>query len=45
VVLAQFTDQGLRNIKNSRQRAGQAAELGKTFGCEMKEIYWKEGQI
>ncbi|SFU05469.1 GYD domain-containing protein [Paraburkholderia aspalathi] len=44
VVLAQFTDQGIRNVKNSAQRAGQAAEMGRSFGCEMKEIYWTMGQ-
>ena len=44
VVLAQFTDQGIRAVKNSAQRAGQAAEMAKTFGCEMKEIYWTMGQ-
>jgi uncharacterized protein with GYD domain len=44
VVLAQFTDQGIRNIKNSPQRAGQAAELAKSFGCEMKDIYWTLGE-
>ncbi|MBW0445743.1 GYD domain-containing protein [bacterium M00.F.Ca.ET.228.01.1.1] len=44
VVLAQFTDQGMRNIKNSAQRAGQAAEMARSFGCEMKQIYWTMGQ-
>lgn len=44
VVLAQFTDQGIRAVKNSAQRAGQAAEMAKTFGCEMKQIYWTMGQ-
>jgi len=44
VVLAQFTDQGIRNVKNSAQRAGQAAEMARSFGCEMKEIYWTMGQ-
>jgi uncharacterized protein with GYD domain len=44
VVLAQFTDQGIRAIKNSPQRASQTAEMAKTFGCEMKEIYWTLGQ-
>lgn len=43
VVLAQFTDQGVRSVKNSAQRAAQTAELGKAFGCEMKEIYWTLG--
>src|SRR6202042_3283910 len=43
VVLSQFTDQGIRAVKNSAQRAGQAAEMAKGFGCEMKEIYWTLG--
>jgi uncharacterized protein with GYD domain len=43
VVLAQFTDQGIRTVKNSPQRANQAAELARSFGCEMKEIYWTLG--
>lgn len=44
VVLAQFTDQGIRAVRNSTQRAGQAAELARTFGCEMKQIYWTLGK-
>ncbi|SDE33358.1 GYD domain-containing protein [Paraburkholderia lycopersici] len=44
VVLAQFTDQGIRTVRNSAQRAGQAAEIAGTFGCEMKEIYWTLGE-
>lgn len=44
VVLSQYTDQGIRTIKNSPQRASQVAEMAKGFGCEMKEIYWTLGQ-
>lgn len=44
VVLAQFTDQGIRTVKNSPGRAGQAAEMAKAFGCEVKDIYWTLGQ-
>ncbi len=44
VVLAQFTDQGIRTVKNSPQRAGQVAEMARGFGCEMKEVYWTLGQ-
>jgi len=44
VVLAQFTDQGIRTVKNSAKRAGQAAEMAQTFGCEMKQIYWTLGE-
>jgi uncharacterized protein with GYD domain len=44
VVLVQFTDQGIRTIKNSPQRASQVEEMAKGFGCTMKEIYWTLGQ-
>ncbi|MEA3089801.1 MAG: hypothetical protein QOJ04_1143 [Caballeronia sp.] len=44
VVLSQFTDQGIRTVKNSPQRAAQVAEMAKGFGCEMKQIYWTMGQ-
>ncbi len=44
IVLAQFTDQGIRTIKNSPQRAGQVAEMAKSYGCEMKEVFWTLGQ-
>ena len=44
VVLTHFTDQGIRTIKSSPQRASQVAEEAKRFGCEMKEIYWTLGQ-
>lgn len=44
VVLAAFTDQGIRTVKDSAQRASQAAEMAKAFGCEMKQIYWTLGQ-
>ncbi|PCE31613.1 GYD domain-containing protein [Burkholderia ubonensis] len=43
VVLANFTDQGIRTIKSTRQRAGQVAEMARTFGCTMKEVYWTLG--
>ena len=44
VLLAQFTDQGIRTIKNSPQRASQVAEMAKGFGCEMTNVYWTLGQ-
>jgi uncharacterized protein with GYD domain len=44
IVLAQFTDQGIRTVKNSPTRAGQAMEMAKAFGCEMKQIYWTLGK-
>jgi uncharacterized protein with GYD domain len=45
VVLCQFTDQGIRAVKESAQRATLAAEMAKGFGCEMKQIYWTLGEF
>jgi uncharacterized protein with GYD domain len=44
IVLGQFTDQGIRTVKNSSQRASQVAEMAKGMGCEMKEVFWTLGQ-
>jgi uncharacterized protein with GYD domain len=44
VVLFKFTDQGIRAVKNTSQRASQAAEMAKSFGCEMTSIYWTLGE-
>ncbi len=43
VVLSNFTEQGIRGIKNTVQRADQVAEMAKEFGCEMREVYWTLG--
>lgn len=43
VVLANFTDQGIRTIKSTVQRAGQVAEMARTFGCEIKHVFWTLG--
>jgi len=44
IVLASFTDQGIRTIKESTKRADAAKELAGRFGVNMKEIYWTQGQ-
>ncbi|WP_206995643.1 GYD domain-containing protein [Trinickia mobilis] len=44
VILGKFTDQGIRTIKNTSQRASQVAEMAKTFGCEMTSVYWTLGE-
>lgn len=44
VVLATFTDQGIRTIKDTTKRADMAKELAKRFGVNMREIYWTHGQ-
>jgi uncharacterized protein with GYD domain len=44
VVLSNFTDQGIRNVKDSPKRADAFREMAKTFGVTVKEIVWTEGR-
>lgn len=44
VVLASFTDQGLKSIKDTTKRADTAREMAGKFGVKMTEIYWTQGQ-
>jgi uncharacterized protein with GYD domain len=44
VVLASFTDQGIKNIKDTTKRADAAKEAAGKFGVKMTEIYWTQGQ-
>jgi uncharacterized protein with GYD domain len=44
VVLATFTDQGIRSIKDTTKRADMAKETAGKFGVKMREIYWTQGQ-
>jgi len=44
VVLAKFTDQGIRTVKETTKRADAAKELAGRFGVKMREIYWTQGQ-
>ena len=44
VVLATFTDQGLKAIKDTTKRADAAKEIAGKFGVKMNEIYWTQGQ-
>ncbi|MCU6435442.1 GYD domain-containing protein [Undibacterium sp. Jales W-56] len=44
LMLANFTDQGLRTVKDTTRRADAAKELGAKFGVNMKTIYWTMGQ-
>ncbi|WP_027553477.1 GYD domain-containing protein [Bradyrhizobium sp. Cp5.3] len=44
VVLANFTDQGVRNVKDSPKRADAYKEMAKTFGVTVKEIVWTQGR-
>jgi uncharacterized protein with GYD domain len=45
VVLASFTDQGVRNVKDSTKRAEAFKELAKSSGATVKDLYWTLGQF
>ena len=44
VVLSNFTEQGIRNVKDTTKRADAVRELAGKMGCEMKSIYWTLGK-
>ena len=44
VVLANFTDQGIRNAKESPKRADAFKQMAKTFGVTVKELFWTQGR-
>ena len=44
VVLTKFTDQGIRNVKDSPKRAEAFKEMAKTFGVTVKELAWTQGR-
>lgn len=39
IMLVNYTDQGIRNIKESPKRADAARDLAKRCGAEMKDLY------
>ncbi len=44
VVLAKFTEQGIRNARESPKRADAFKQLAKTVGVNVKEIFWTVGR-
>jgi uncharacterized protein with GYD domain len=44
VVLANFTDQGIRNAKDTIKRTEAFKDMAKKFGVTVKEIFWTQGQ-
>jgi uncharacterized protein with GYD domain len=44
VVLATFTDQGVKNAKESPKRAEAFKQMAKTFGVTVKDIFWTQGR-
>jgi uncharacterized protein with GYD domain len=43
IVLTKFTDQGIRNVKDTTKRADGVRELAKKFGVTVGEFYWTMG--
>jgi uncharacterized protein with GYD domain len=44
IVLANFTDQGVKNVKDTTKRADAFKELAKSKGASVKDIYWTLGR-
>ncbi len=44
VVLATFTDQGVKNAKGSPKRADAFKKMAKTIGVTVKDIFWTQGR-
>jgi uncharacterized protein with GYD domain len=44
IILGQFTDQGIKNVKDSPKRADAMREIGKKTGVTVKDVYWTLGQ-
>jgi uncharacterized protein with GYD domain len=44
LVIGQFTDQGIRNIKETTKRAEALKDMAKRYGATVKEVYWTLGQ-
>ena len=44
ISLCTFTDQGIRSIKESTQRADIVREAASKFGSKMTQLYWTQGQ-
>ena len=44
VVLANFTDQGIRSAKDSPKRADAFKKMAATFGVTVKELFWTQGR-
>jgi uncharacterized protein with GYD domain len=44
LVLGNFTEQGVRNVKDTTKRAEALRDLAKKAGCSVKDVYWTLGQ-
>lgn len=44
VILTNFTEQGIRAVKETTKRAEKFRELAKQHGATVKELYWTLGK-
>lgn len=44
ITLASFTDQGIRNVRDTVKRAEAVKVAAGKFGCELSQIYWTLGR-
>ena len=44
LVLFNFTDQGIRNVKDTINRANAFKEVANSHGADGKDLYWTLGQ-
>jgi len=44
ITLANFTDQGIKNIKDSPQRAKAFRDMATKHGVTVRDLYWTMGQ-
>jgi uncharacterized protein with GYD domain len=44
IMLNTFTDQGIRGIRETTNRADAVRDLAKKMGVSVREIYWTMGQ-
>jgi len=43
IALTNFTDQGIRDVRDTTKRADAVRDLAKKFGVTAKEFYWTMG--
>jgi uncharacterized protein with GYD domain len=43
IVLTSFTEQGIRDVRNTIKRADAVKEVARKFGVTAKEFYWTLG--
>jgi uncharacterized protein with GYD domain len=44
IVLMQYTDQGIRNVKDTTKRAAAASDVAAKMGVKFTELFWTLGQ-